>query len=202
MIYKLIGLNQEDLYKKVGNILNKVAESMEKKNDAELVSQYQPEDNGQDKRLLDDAFKVAVKKAMRFMSAYINNNVSDIKLDPHYLKLTQGAGASGMITVNANGAWALTVSESTTESPNTYFIPLVFPDTWHDIDVLNDNVEDLVTHQMIATYLESVDKAQAAWYSQKVEDIGHDIKTMCATRKPGTRFYVTSPFGENPYRRY
>ena len=201
MIYKLIGLNKEDLCKKVGNILNKVAESMEKKNDSELVSQYQPEETAQDKRLLDDAFKTAVKKAVRCMAAYINNDVDDFRLDPNYVALGREDSSRAVITVTASGSWTISVSDAENQA-YSYVIPLVFPDTWKDIGALQDYVEDFVTHQMIATYLESVDKSQASWYTKKADGIGHDIKTTCASRKPGTRFYVSSPFGENPYRRY
>jgi len=202
MIHKIIGLNQSDLYKKVGNILNKVAESMENRNDIELKAAYQPEDNPQDKRLMDDAFKSGVRKAIRCMAPYVNNDKNNrFDMDPSYIALAQTSGSDSVIQITSDSEWTLSVSDSE-HQPYTFFIALRFPETWLDNDIMQSYVEDLVATQMIASYLENVDKRQAEWYRREVDEKAHDVKTACASRKPGTRFYVTSPFGENPYRRY
>ena len=163
MIYKLVGLDQNELYKKIGNMLNKVAESLDakEKENVELVSHLQPDDSRQDRRLLDDAFKFAVKRAVRAMAPYVDNSVSDIKLTPPYLTLQPNADSSAMINVTANSSWTLSVSDTTEHVGYTFAIPLKFPNTWLDVDTIQQNVEDYVTSLMIARYLENVDKRLA-----------------------------------------
>ena len=207
MITKYIGLDQNDLYDKVGNILNKVAESMKNKDNEQLMSQYQPDGFAQDKRLIDDAFKSAVKDAIRKMSPYIDNTPDDLAVYPKSIVFAnRNVGETKIIRITSSGEWALSIGDNDGSIDNgndsipanaTFVIKLAFPDSWLDVDILQDYVEDFVTRMMIANYLENVDKTQASWYTKKADETGHDIRTMCAARKPGTRFGVTNPFGES-----
>lgn len=204
MIYKTVFINKHDMYDKIGNMLNKIAESMADGTNRNLMSQYQPDGMAQDTRLLNDAFKTSMRKVIRCMAPYIDNTKNDkLELSPEKLVLGSKADEEGIIKVTADGEWTVTIDDDRTDTPiNIYVIALKFPDTWLDNNIIQDQVDDVFTAQMMAAYLENVDKKHAEWYRKDFDDKAHELKTMCSTRKPGTRYYVTSPFGENPYGRY
>lgn len=203
MINKTIIINKTDMLLKIGNKLNKVAESMANEQNRNLVSQMQPDGLAQDNRLLDDAFKVAMKKLVRSMAPYVKDTAyDDLQIDPQVLQLSNELGASGTLHISTKSNWNIVINEVDENSDDIYAVLLQFPDSWLDNNIIQDQAEELFTTQMMASYLEDVDKQLAEWYRKEVEDKAHDLSTMCASRKPGTRFYVTSPFGENPYRRY
>lgn len=204
MIYKYVVLNEEQLFLKAENILNKVASSMRNDDNFKLMYHLQPDVAiNQDAMLLRDAFKMAIKTITRAMSPYIDTTPRTINLSPKSMLLDPNPPSERqkVLNITSDGNWLLLIDDPTVKA-NIVVIWLKFPDTWLDVGILQDQVEDCVTTLVIARYLENVDMRLAGSYTRDGHDKIHDLKTMCATRKPGTRFYVTSPFGENPYRRY